>query len=140
MIDYFSKLNDEPLQEKTFHSSLVEASEQFSNKFKNSKKLVAYVSTTETDSTSYMKIVLTLMTLDNKSPYYYNLVEIKQEIGQNEKSDIQSFTNPPSEKETISLDELDNYLVDKVFGSHRFKIVLEMLTQMGRTIKGWESE
>ena len=139
MVDYFSKLNKAQIN-NTFYDKLVQVSEQFSKKYSKSHKLTSYVASGESSHDSKLEITLNIMTLDNSTPYFYTLINVKQEIGEESKAMVSAFVNQPTDKTEILIEDFDDFIINDVFGIIRFNVVIEMVSQMGNTIKQWENE
>ena len=142
MTDYLSKYRNTKKTQPKVESSesvLTELSEQIFKEFKD-KGLFSYVGTSHGHGDGFMIITLNLMSGNTNNQYFYRLIEIEQPVDQVYNVKIRSYQNPPTEwKEISSAEELETEIIE-IMGDPRFQVIVEMVSQMGKTIDTWNGE
>lgn len=140
MTDYLSKFRNakQPNPQNEYAEYILnELSEQIYEVLKE-KKIFTYVGTSQGYSDGFMIITLNLMSGGNKNQYIYRLIEIEQPIDRAYDVKIRAFQNPPTEwKDIHDSNELKGELIE-IMGDPRIQIIVELVSQMGKTIESWD--
>lgn len=142
MTDFLSKYRNAKLpnpQSDFVESILNELSSQIYTEWKN-KNIFTYVGTSQGHGDGYIIITLNLMSGSNRNQYFYRLIEVEQPIDRAYSVKIRAFQNPPTDwKEIDSAQKFREELVN-IMGEPRIQIIIEMVRQMGETIRAWAKE
>ncbi len=142
MTDYFSKYRNSihtDLEIEYAERILNELSEQMYIELKD-KNIHTYVANSQMLGDGLMNISLNLFSGSQKNQFFYRLIEIEQPIDKAYDVNIRAFQNPPTDWKIIhSPKELKEELIE-ILGDKRFVIIIEMISQMGKTIKSWDNE
>lgn len=142
MTDFLAKYRESkfPNPKEDFADYILnQLSEQIYQEWKD-KGIYSYVATSHGHGDDIMTLSLNIMSAGDKNQYFYRLIEIEQHIDRAYKVNIRAFQNPPTAwKEISSASELKTELIE-IMGDPRIKIIVEMVRQMGETIRAWEKE
>ncbi len=142
MTDYLKKYRETILDDRSSQFAepiLAELSSQLHNEWKD-KGIITYVSTSQGSIEATITISLNLMSGSNDRQYFYRLIEIEQSMDATYPVMVRAFQNPPTDWHKIEKPtDLKNHLIE-IMGDVRIKIVVEMIRQMGETIRSWQKE
>ena len=138
MKNYFKDTKSQSINSNEFYDILIEVAKQFHEIYSESHKLSAYVGSQESSWDGFIEHRLTIMTLENRSPYFYNLIRVKQAVGNFDKAEVSAFLNPPTDPEMVNPIQFDAFIINNVINTQKFRDIIEMMHQMGKSIKSWE--